>query len=156
MVEALGRHVRLLDAYTVKARTDSDYLGEVALKLRLLLLDSRKRKALLLRVGEAYQADFGVLAQTDSAPTSCDLLDLPVTDVGGATLSLRAFIRGWREQVRNIPEDWTYDQVLLRGASNLRVVEVCLAKSNLDQIASRVVTVARALLRHVEVVERRL
>jgi hypothetical protein len=155
LVEALGRHVRLLEAYVVKARTDSDYLGEVALKLRLLLLDSRKKKALLLRVGDAYRVDLSsdTVASRGVPGIPCGLLDLPVVDVNRVTLSLRSFVRAWREQLRNIPEDWTFDQVLLRSVDNLRVDGVCLAQSNLLQIASRVVAAARAMLRHIETIE---
>ena len=56
MVDALASQIRLLEAHVVKAQSDRAYLGEVAGKLRLLIVDTRSNKALLLRVADAYSA----------------------------------------------------------------------------------------------------
>jgi hypothetical protein len=66
------------------------------------------------------------------------LLELPVIEVGLVTLSSRTLIRVWHEQVRNVPEGWTYDQVLLRGASNVRVDGVCLVQAHSTRRRARV------------------
>ena len=43
MLTALAHHVRLLESYRELAKTNDDYLGEIAGKLRLLVIDSRTR-----------------------------------------------------------------------------------------------------------------
>jgi len=155
MVEALGRQVRLLEVYALKARSDSDYLGEVALKLRILLLDSRKKKALLLRVAQSYDADlvFGATPEGTSKRWR-DVLDGPIISVGGAAITLKEFILAWTAQVRRVYDDWALDQALLRSLTNLRINGVSVAQSNVHAITRKVLAMARDLLDQVEALER--
>lgn len=62
LVEALQRHVRLLKEYAVKAFEDanSDYFGEVAGKLRLLLYDGGMNTPLLLKLMDEFSADIRI------------------------------------------------------------------------------------------------
>ena len=59
LVNALRRHVRLLKAFYEKAfkEHDQDYQGEVAAKLRLLVYEKGRNKALLLRLMDEFAAD---------------------------------------------------------------------------------------------------
>jgi hypothetical protein len=154
MVEALARQVRLLEVYALKARSDGDYLGEVALKLRMLLLDSRKRKALLLRVAQLYEADLVFGATPDGRPrTWRDVLDSPMITVGGVTMTFKEFIRAWAAQVGRASEDWALDQVLVRALTNLRVNGLSVAQSSVQAITRKVLETARELLDQVEILE---
>jgi hypothetical protein len=154
MVEALGREVRLLEAYALNARSDSDYLGEVALKLRVLLLDSRKKKALLLRVAQSYEGDVVFGTTPDGTPRRWrDVLDAPIISVGGVAITLKAFILAWAAQVGRVYDDWALDQVLLRALTNLRVNGLSVAQSNVHAITRKVIAIARELLDQVEALE---
>jgi hypothetical protein len=154
MVEALARQVRLLEVYELDARSDSDYLGEVALKLRLLLIDSRKQKALLRLVAQSYKADlvFGVTPD-GTARRWRDLLDAPVITVGGVTMTLKEFIRAWVAQVGRTSEDWALDQMMLRALTSVRINRRSLTQSDMHSITRQILAIARALLDQVGALE---
>jgi hypothetical protein len=56
MVDRLREHTALLRDYIERVRKgDRRYLGEIAAKVRLLAIERRSNKALLLRVGEVFE-----------------------------------------------------------------------------------------------------
>jgi hypothetical protein len=58
MVDRLREHTSLLREYLERVMNDGDrrYLGEIAVKVRLLAMDGKSNKALMLRVGELIDA----------------------------------------------------------------------------------------------------
>jgi len=71
MVESLRDHVNLLEGYMVRARKgEAAYLGEIAGKLRLLVLNSGANKPLLLRL--ARLCDYELIVQLGDQPPIAD------------------------------------------------------------------------------------
>jgi hypothetical protein len=117
MVEALARQVRLLDAYVKRAQSDPDYWGEVASKLRLLIIErARNNRALLLRVADEYDARlrFGS-SRPDGGPLTWDeFLDRQMLGQGERSITFREVICRWAEQMGGAHEDWSVDEMLLK------------------------------------------
>ena len=121
MLIALARHVRLLESYTELAMTNDDYLGEIAGKVRLLVVKTKQNKPLLLTVAEAFGAPVpqGQAATPETpAMTWPEVLQLPALHVeyGGGrpsmTMSFQDLIRAWAEQTGAPHEDWSMDEGL--------------------------------------------
>lgn len=168
MVEALSRNVRLIDAYVDKAMTDDDYLGEIAAKLRVLIVDiprNRKHTPLLLGVANAYKSTLGINpinGDNRAAFTWTQFLDsmaMHTSKPGNEphTLTYRDFIRGWAEQAGGAHEDWEIDSALLEMIQfGARVGDrgFPIAKNNLLAIAKNVSQSAKVLLSNVETLRR--
>jgi hypothetical protein len=75
LFDALQRHVRLLRTYAERAFVggDADYLGEVAGKLRVLVLDRGRNKPLLLKLMEECDVGFEVALNDLTGATALDL-----------------------------------------------------------------------------------
>jgi hypothetical protein len=126
MAAALRNHVTLLSRY-IDAATDGDplYLGEIAGKLRLLVIRKDGHKPLLLRFAELTGDELTVRLDAPPIPplpgqpgagdtiaieTFLDLVAvaLPTPDSGGrlVPLSNREFVTTWAEQYGAAHEDW--------------------------------------------------
>jgi hypothetical protein len=131
LIEALERHLRLLREYASKAFQEGnfDFGGEVAGKLRLLVIQFKSNRPLLL----------DLMAQTGISPTITlggpPIKRAPGTPVPGDEISLEQylklgaigirvpsgefamlnkaqFIRAWAEQSGSSHEDWSLDPCL--------------------------------------------
>jgi hypothetical protein len=126
MAAALRNHITLLSRY-IDAATDGDplYLGEIAGKLRLLVIRKDGHKPLLLRFAELTGDELTVRLDAPPIPplpgqpgagdtiaieTFLDLVAvaLPTPDSGGrlVPLSNREFVTTWAEQYGAAHEDW--------------------------------------------------
>jgi hypothetical protein len=126
MASALRNHVTLLSRYVdAAAAGDPLYLGEVAGKLRLLVIRKDGHKPLLLRFAELTGDELAVTLDAPPIPplpgqpgagdtitieTFLDLVAvaLPTPDSGGrlVPLSNREFVTTWAEQHGAAHEDW--------------------------------------------------
>jgi hypothetical protein len=125
MASALRNHVTLLSRYIDAAAGDPLYLGEVAGKLRLLVIRKDGHKPLLLRFAEFTGDELAVTLDAPPIPplpgqpgagdtitieTFLDLVAvaLPTPDSGGrlVPLSNREFVTTWAEQHGAAHEDW--------------------------------------------------
>jgi hypothetical protein len=112
MAEALARQIRLLESHLASAHQNSDFWGEVASKLRLLVIDSGSHKALLRRVADAYADRLSF--QPKTGPRTLDeLLASPMLRHGEKSITFADLIRPWAEQEGGAYEDWSTDYTLL-------------------------------------------
>jgi hypothetical protein len=150
MVEALGRQIRLLESHLVSARENSDFWGEVACKLRLLVIDRDSNKALLRRVADAYAGRLSL--QPKRGPRTLDeLMASPMLRHGEKSITFADLIRRWAQQQGGANEDWSTDYMLLeaqRRVWTVRPIEqpVSLAHGNLAAVAVRVIECGKQLL----------
>jgi hypothetical protein len=130
MVERLRDHTALLREYIQRAEAgDRRYLGEIAAKVRLLAIDGRSNKALMLRIGEVIDGTPWVVID---GPPGWTYLDghktgdrltlrewLDTFQVGVRTpssadtlvpLTKREFILIWAQQHGGAHEDWNLDE----------------------------------------------
>lgn len=125
MVDALVKHTRLLQDYSDRAfgQHDRHYLGEVAAKLRLLVVETRQNAPLLLRVMKEHGLDFGVRVGEPMKEIPIEqFLDswagsVRLEDGNFAVFSHRDLIRSWAEQIGAAHEDWAMEEGLLRAIS---------------------------------------
>lgn len=115
MVQALARHTRLLRAYAELALSNEDYLGEIAGKLRLLIVETKQNTPLLLAVANEFAIDLKPSAST--ALTYSEFLDsmafaYNLDSPDFVTVSYRDLIRSWAEQQGAPHEDWDVDEPL--------------------------------------------
>jgi hypothetical protein len=82
MIEALRRHIRLLKAYKKRAFDDGDpdYYGEIAAKLRLLLLSNGSNQPLLTLILGRFQTNVKIYVEvlSDRIPLD-EFLQSPLT-----------------------------------------------------------------------------
>jgi hypothetical protein len=151
LVEALERHVRLLKEYAHKAFRDgnTDYGGEIAGKLRLLvtsigksnrpllidLMEKTGIKPLIKLGGPPIQRPPGEPRAGDMITLSGYLeltaigIELPSGDF--VTLNKIKFIRAWAEQTGSSHEDWSLDPELtaiLRSGIHIGGVDAAFAE----------------------------
>jgi hypothetical protein len=152
MVSALARQTRLLETYVIKAQADSDYIGEIAAKLRLLLIESRSNKALLFRVAEAFhpRVEYDPRPDYDHPRTWPELLGGPMFTFGDRSISFREVICRFAEQMGGVHEDWSVDDMLLKTQTDAHVNGVSLAQNNLTSIAIKAIANAKELLHRIE------
>lgn len=131
MVESLRRHVRLLEEYAEQAfhQGNSDFAGEIAGKLRLLVVKFRSNEPLLLRLMEAYSSDIRVTLAPSPIkyPPEDEWMAKPMTIeqyLGLHAVTIRIptgelvsltntqLIRAWAEQSGSAHEDWDMDESL--------------------------------------------
>ena len=124
MVDALERHTLLLQEFCERAfgKGDATYLGEIANKLRLLAVRSRKNEPLLLRVMEEYRLDFRIPVgpgPIESAPRitveeflaqPAGAVRIPFPDGEFVSYTNGQLIRAWAEQIGGAHEDWKMEE----------------------------------------------
>jgi hypothetical protein len=127
LVEQLRAHVSLLPDYVPRAEEgDRRYLGEIAGKLRLLVLDKGANKASLLRIADRAHVDLRIhldrppvrdpAIPADNIVTLRQYLDLlavalrvtPESDL--EQLTNAEFIALWAQQHGAAHEDWSLDE----------------------------------------------
>lgn len=126
LVEALRRHVKLLRDYRKRAfdEADRDYWGEVAGKLRLLLLPFGRNKPLLLLLLEKYGIDPHEIRIMGSIalPEFLNQSGLAVKNAEGHFLPLTnaELINIWATQHGAAHEDWSLTEPfdLLRSSTS--------------------------------------
>ena len=150
MVEALAQQIRLLESHLVSAQADPDFWGEVAGKLRLLLIDRGSNKALLRRVADAYAGRLSL--QPKTGPRTFDeLLASPMLRQSEKSITFADLIRSWAEQQGGPDEDWSANYMLLEAERRVWTARptdqpVSLAHSNLAAVATRVLECGKQLL----------
>jgi hypothetical protein len=119
LLEALLRHVELLREYSQKAfeQGKGDYLGEVAGKLRVLVVETRMNKPLLLALMKKFGSRTQVLLDD---PYEQDHISLDQfmerlcvairTDSGMKSFTNREFVATWAQQHGAAHEDWEHDE----------------------------------------------
>jgi hypothetical protein len=126
LIQALHRHVRLLRKYAKQAfeEGDIDYLGEVAGKLRILVLDRGRNRPLLLNLMD----EFGVSIDVALNDLTTGLRMLPLEDYldstafggltseGYARMSHADVIAAWSQQTGAGHEDWAFEEPFARFA----------------------------------------
>lgn len=133
MVDMLRRHRKLLVEYGDKAfnHREEDYLGEVATKLRLLVVPKRSNVPLLVRLMSECQLDDRFVLGDMGPPAALrpagrlpgdivtlkEFLDLPAfradTSVGPVTLTKRQLIEVLAEKHGAAHEDWNHPESLV-------------------------------------------
>jgi hypothetical protein len=167
MAAALRNHVTLLSRYIdAAAAGDSLYLGEIAGKVRLLVIRKGSDKPLLLRFAELTGDELTVTLDAPPIPplpghpgagdtitveTFLDLVAaaLPTPDSGGrlAPLSHREFVTTWAEQYGAAHEDWSLPETLDVGiAFPVRIGVIDAHARTLLRIADEIRRVAEAYL----------
>jgi hypothetical protein len=125
LVEALRRHVEFLRKYARWAFEDGDpaFLGEVAGKLRLLVLERGRNAPLLLYLLDEFEMDIEVSMRPPFSPsTLCldDYLDSLAfagqISKGYARLSNNDVIAAWSQQTGAAHEDWELAEDFARFA----------------------------------------
>ena len=150
MVDALRRQIRLLESHLASAHGNADFWGEVACKLRLLVIDRDSNKALLRRVADAYSDRLSL--QPKKGPRTLDeLLASPMLRHGEKSITFAHVIRSWADQQSGAHEDWSTDYMLLeeqRRVWTSRPTEqpVSTAHNNLAAVAVRVIECGKQLL----------
>jgi hypothetical protein len=131
MVERLREHASLLREYLQRVVNDGDrrYLGEIAAKVRLLAIDGRQNKALMLRVGELIGGTPVVVLEgppgwtfldghkTGDKITMVEWLETFLVGVRTPSspdelvrLNRREFVLAWAQQSGGAHEDWELDE----------------------------------------------
>jgi hypothetical protein len=167
MAAALSNHVTLLSRYIdAAAAGDPLYLGEIAGKLRLLVIRKGSHKPLLLRFAELTGDELTVTldgppipplpgqpgaGDTISIETFLDLVAvaLPTPDSGGrlVPLSHREFVTAWAEQYGAAHEDWSPPETFhARVAVPVRLGGMEAHALTLLRIADEIRRVAEACL----------
>jgi hypothetical protein len=173
LVEALRRHVRLLRLYAAHAFDDgdADYLGEVAAKLRLLVVKKWNNEPLLIRLmhdcqieaepawlalDEAYlppPAEVAERYQVGAPVSLADELDLPalrITSVTGdetLTLTKRKLVEVVAEKHGAAHEDWEHPGYLtLLREHELRIKGYPPLEAALQLVTTTVLRVADHVL----------
>lgn len=115
IVQALARHTRLLKAYADSAPSNEDYLGEIAGKLRLLIVETKQNTPLLLTVAREFgiavkpsastALSYGEFLKSMAFAYKLDSPDFVMVSYGN-------LIRSWAEQQGAPHEDWEIDEAL--------------------------------------------
>lgn len=128
MIESLHGHVDLLRAYITKVQEgDAQYLGEVAGKLRVLVLDAGSNKPLLTRL--ARLCDYGLVVQLGDQPPIIDgpkpfervpledwlkrvvvSLQTPSSAPNLVEISCVDLVANWSQQSGSAHEDWSHSE----------------------------------------------
>ena len=133
MVEQLSRQLDLLDEYACHAFVErrSEFLPEVAGKLRILLVRSRNNVPLLFEVAQRLDVvpkvvlDGPPIKAPPGEPGPGDEIALNQffemnavtirTSAGLVTMTKRELIRAWCEQLGGAHEDWAVDEALINA-----------------------------------------
>lgn len=122
LIQALNKHVRLLNEYYKKAFNEgnTDYLGEIVGKIRLLAIKSRRNKPLLVNLISKY-GNFSLPFEKPGKTYNMTLQEyvdsfccaIAVPSIGPTVLSIREFIQLWANQEGSAHEDWELDERLV-------------------------------------------
>lgn len=133
MIEQLERQLNLLEEYARDAFEErrTEFLPEVAAKLRILLVRSRQNIPLLFRVADALGVvpkvvlDGPPLQPPPGRPGPGDEITLDKffdleavtirTSAGLVTMTKRELIRAWCEQLGGVHEDWEVEDALINA-----------------------------------------
>lgn len=133
MIHRLETQLELLRQYAEQAfaRKREEYYGEVATKLRILLVRSRHNTPLLLEIAERLKLPLTVtlggppVQPPNGEPGPGDTVtldrffDLSATYIRTSTglvrVSKRELIRAWCEQLGGAHEDWAIDEAILNA-----------------------------------------
>lgn len=133
MIHRLETQLELLRQYSEQAfgRRRAEYYGEVATKLRILLVRSRHNTPLLLEIADRLKVPLNVTLQgppveppkgepgpgdTVTLDRFFDLSAMHIrTSVGLVGISKREMIRAWCEQLGGAHEDWAIDEAILNA-----------------------------------------
>ncbi len=161
MVGVLVQHLNLLHEYYARAYEQGDerYLGEIAAKLRLLLVESRQNRALLLSLMDHFgsmtkvrmEEPWGEVKLMSLRDYLADLCFAKEVPSGRAIVSNIEFIRLWAEQHGAAHEDWEHDEAfnavrrsgLIIGGSQAHVL-------GLRAITRTILSVANSFLQELE------
>lgn len=166
MVNALKRHVRLLEDYIRKVYSggNGDYAGEIAGKLRLLVTKFGSNTPLLINLmkesgieplitigGPPIRREPGKPAAGDKVSLSeylqLDAVGIRVPSGEFVMLNKTQFIRAWAEQTGSSHEDWKMDAALSSIlASSTYIGGVHGAAAELKATADTVLHVAHKFL----------
>jgi hypothetical protein len=132
MVDALRRHVKLLHEYCSKAFVDNDgdYYGEIAAKLRLLVVKAGANTPLLIRLERETDIDPEITLVGARIPMEKDgeilagkklsvqeYMDLDAIGIrtpsgNFETLTKKELVLMWAQQTGAAHEDWTMSEAL--------------------------------------------
>ena len=171
LISALSRNVKLLEEYCQKAfkEGNSDYYGEIAGKLRLLAIKTRKNEPLLLeimrqlnfRLGLSFGAPQNFVSPKgykngDPIPLE-EFLELNAIGIRLPSgefryLTKREFILTWAEQLGAAHEDWEMDEVMYLilntpifiGSLPAAAMELNIDASAILGLANEVISVIKA------------
>jgi hypothetical protein len=133
MIEQLARQVTLLEEYAQHAFIErkTNYLPEIATKLRVLLVRSRTSTPLLLEVADQLKYPLNItldgppLEPLPGEPRSGETITLDrffdmqavtiQTATGLVSLTKREVIRAWCEQLGGAHEDWSVDESIVNA-----------------------------------------
>lgn len=133
MIHRLETQLELLRQYSEQAfgRKRGEYYGEVATKLRILLVRSRHNTPLLLEIADRLKVPLEVTLQgppvqppndepgrgeTVTLDRFFDLSAMHISTSGGLVgISKREMIRAWCEQLGGAHEDWAIDEAILNA-----------------------------------------
>jgi hypothetical protein len=154
MLEALRRHTKLLRAYKQAAFTegeDRDYWGEVAAKLRLLLLKVGRNEPLLTRLLELYRPGARVFV-VSGVPLSDFLKQSGLAlQIGEEFIALTnaELINTWATKHGAAHEDWALTEAfdLIRSRTSDVADTFRLAAHRLALITEAVLEASEQLLR---------
>lgn len=126
LINALKNHLALLEEYSQRAFNQNDlkYCGEVAGKLRVLVLRSRLNTPLLLDLMEKYQIQVNVTLNFEETTITMDeYLDrlayaIRVKEHGMVEVSNRQLVGLWAQQYGASHEDWELDIDLAAGLNS--------------------------------------
>jgi hypothetical protein len=167
MVERLGEHTALLRKYMALVQEgDPAYLGEIAAKIRLLAIETRSNKALMLRVGRLFgktptvtlegppgwEYQEGIKAgDTITLEDWLELFQLAVRTESSPDkpieMTTREFVLVWAQQHGGSHEDWSLDERFQASRdTKVRVMGVRPNDLILMNIAGVILSRAEALL----------
>jgi hypothetical protein len=155
MANALGKHMTLLGRYIEAVKQGDDaYLGEIAGKLRLLVVSKGNQKPLLLRLADLAGYDFTVTLTGPPGWTFMDgdktgdtiklekwLSNFAVgvqTANGPVQLTNAQFVTVWAEQYGAAHEDWSITESFaasLGNAEQMKAIATVAAASAPPDIA---------------------
>ena len=133
MIDQLERQLSLLEEYATKAfsETRSEYLPEVASKLRILLVRSKQNSPLLFEVADRLglvprvRIDGPPVEPLPGEPGPGDEITLDAffdlravaisTSTGLVMMTKRQLIRAWCEQLGGVHEDWAVEEALVNA-----------------------------------------
>jgi hypothetical protein len=153
-VQALVRHLRLLDDYCKWGidELDYDYLGEIAAKIRLLVWEGRNNRPLLLDLMRRFENEITWAPDqwndkqlTQFMGEMAYWLELPSGEA--QWVSNLELIRTWAEQHGAAHEDPAIDEHFVYALESVIVVQGCTQLMGLlNGIANNVLCVARQFL----------
>jgi hypothetical protein len=160
MVDQLDNQLSLLEDYTHRAFGEGrkEFLPEVATKLRVLVVRSRKNVPLLFEVARRLDVEPKVILEgppikpEPGEPSPGDEIALDDffnlqavtvrTSAGLVTMTKRELIRAWCEQLGGAHEDWAVDEALVNA------IHAPISVGGMQPTAMELRNLARTTLRY--------